>query len=60
MAWGNSQQRTAVILYLGTAMLAMPAMLSAFIPLWTAFTVGLALLFIALAITNRKKMKVKS
>ena len=60
MAWGHSQQRTAVILYLGTAMLAMPAMLSAFIPLWAAFTVGLALLFIALAITNRKKMKVKS
>jgi len=60
MAWGNSQQRTAVILYLGTAVLAMPAMLSAFIPLWAAIAVGVGLLFIALAITNRRKTKVNN
>lgn len=58
MAWGNSQQRTAVILYLGTGMLALPAMLSAFIPLWAAIIVGIGLLIIAISITKRQKTKV--
>ena len=53
MAWGNSQQRTTVILYLMTAMLAIPAMLAAFAPLWVAFLAGLALLTIAILITKR-------
>lgn len=53
MSWGNSQQRTNVILYLATAMLALPAMLSAFIPLWAAFLVGVALLITAIAVTQR-------
>lgn len=57
MSWGNSQERTTVILYLMTGMLALPAMLSAFIPLWSAIAVGCALLMIAVIIT-RRNMKV--
>jgi UDP-GlcNAc:undecaprenyl-phosphate GlcNAc-1-phosphate transferase len=55
MSWGNSQERTAFILYLMTAMLALPAMLSAFIPLWGAISVGGALLAIAIILTKREK-----
>jgi UDP-GlcNAc:undecaprenyl-phosphate GlcNAc-1-phosphate transferase len=59
MAWGNSQQRSAVILYLVTAMLALPAMLSAFIPLWAALLVG-ALLLLSAVITTKREKKVKT
>lgn len=59
MAWGNSQQRSAVILYLVTAMLALPAMLSAFIPLWAALLVG-ALLLLSAMITTKREKKVKA
>jgi UDP-GlcNAc:undecaprenyl-phosphate GlcNAc-1-phosphate transferase len=59
MAWGNSQQRSAVILYLVTAMLALPAMLSAFIPLWAALLVG-ALLLLSAVITTKRENKVKA
>ena len=55
MSMGNTQQRTSVILYLGTGMLALPAMLSAFIPLWAALAVGLLLLILVVAITKRGK-----
>jgi UDP-GlcNAc:undecaprenyl-phosphate GlcNAc-1-phosphate transferase len=54
MSMGNSQQRTSVILYLGTAMLALPAMLSAFIPVWAALCVGALLLILAGLITKRE------
>ena len=59
MAWGNSQQRSAVILYLVTAMLALPAMLSAFIPLWAALLVG-ALLLLSAVLTTKREKKVKA
>ena len=60
MLMGNSQQRTSVILYLGTGMLALPAMLSAFIPVWAALSVGFILLLTAIMITKlEKKSKVK-
>ena len=59
MAWGNSQQRSAVILYLVTGMLALPAMLSAFIPLWAALLVG-ALLLLSAVITTKREKKVKA
>ena len=59
MAWGNSQQRSAVILYLVTAMLALPAMLSAFIPLWAALLAG-ALLLLSAALTTKREKKVKA
>ena len=55
MSMGNSQQRTAVILYLGTGMLALPAMLSAFIPVWAALVVGALLLILAITFTKREK-----
>jgi len=54
MSWGNSQERTTVILYLMTATLAIPAMLSAFIPLWSALAFGVALLFLTILVTKRK------
>ena len=54
MSWGNSQERTTVILYLMTATLAIPAMLSAFIPLWSALAFGVALLFLTVLVTKRK------
>ncbi|MFM8854987.1 MAG: glycosyltransferase family 4 protein [Actinomycetota bacterium] len=57
MKYGNSQQRTAVILYFATAMLAIPAMLSAFIPLWLALLGGVALLLIAIVITKRDRVR---
>ena len=53
MKFGNSQQRTTVILYLATAMLAIPAMLSAFVPLWLALSSGPLLFLIAFSITKR-------
>jgi hypothetical protein len=55
MSMGNSQQRTSVILYLGTGMLALPAMLSAFIPVWAALAVGAFLLILAITFTKREK-----
>ena len=61
MSMGNSQQRTSVILYLGTGMLALPAMLSAFIPVWAALVVGALLLILAITFTRReKRTKVKA
>ncbi|MFM8503115.1 MAG: glycosyltransferase family 4 protein [Actinomycetota bacterium] len=57
MKYGNSRQRTAVILYFATAMLAIPAMLSAFIPLWLALLSGVALLLIAIVITKRDRVR---
>lgn len=56
MKLGNSQQRTAVILYFATAMLAIPAMLSAFAPIWLAFATGPLLFLIAYSITKRERM----
>jgi len=54
IAMGISQQRSTVILYLATAMLAIPAMLSAFIPLWMAFGSGVTLFLIMASLTRRK------
>ena len=48
-----------MILYLVTAMLALPAMLSAFIPLWAALLVG-ALLLLSAALTTKREKKVKA
>lgn len=59
MKLGNSQQRTAVILYFATAMLAIPAMLSAFVPVWLAFSTGPILFLIALSITKRSTLSTR-
>ena len=59
MELGNSQQRTAVILYFATAMLAFPAMLSAFFPIWFALISGPILFLIAFLLTKRNRALVK-
>ena len=59
MKLGNSQLRTTVILYFATAMLAVPAMLSAFLPVWLAFSTGPILFFAAFLITQRKSKVVQ-
>ena len=59
MELGNSQQRTAVILYFATAMLAFPAMLSAFFPMWLALLSGPVLFLIALSLTKRQRGLIK-
>lgn len=59
MELGNSQQRTAVILYFATAMLAFPAMLSAFFPIWLALLSGPVLFLIALSLTKRQRGLIK-
>jgi UDP-GlcNAc:undecaprenyl-phosphate GlcNAc-1-phosphate transferase len=55
MELGNSQQRATVVLYLWTAMLALPAMASAFLPLWQASLIGVALL-IASILVNKSRL----
>lgn len=54
MELGNSQQRATVVLYLWTAMLAIPAMASAFLPLWQAAVIGLLLLILSLVVNKSK------
>lgn len=54
MELGNSQQRTTVILYLWTAMLAIPAMASAFLPIWQAVIIGIALFLISILVNKSK------
>lgn len=57
MKLGNSQQRATVILYLATAMLAIPAMLSAFVPVWFALLAGTILFGIAFAMVKQGMSK---
>ncbi len=54
MELGNSQARATVVLYLWTAMLAIPAMASAFLPLWQALVIGVVLLLLSLIINKSK------
>lgn len=50
---GNSQTRTAIVLYLWTATFAVPVTIAAFAPLWIAIVVGAVLL--ALSYFSRKR-----
>jgi UDP-GlcNAc:undecaprenyl-phosphate GlcNAc-1-phosphate transferase len=50
---GNSQTRTAIVLYLWTATFAVPVTIAAFAPLWIAILIGLVLL--ALSYLSRKR-----
>jgi hypothetical protein len=54
MELGNSQARATIVLYLWTAMLAIPAMASAFLPLWQAALIGV-FLFLLSFIVNKSK-----
>jgi UDP-GlcNAc:undecaprenyl-phosphate GlcNAc-1-phosphate transferase len=57
MSLGNSQERTTVILYFLTAMLALPAMISAFAPIPIAVLASLFLLGCALIISRKSPKK---
>jgi UDP-GlcNAc:undecaprenyl-phosphate GlcNAc-1-phosphate transferase len=50
---GNSQTRTAIVLYLWTATFAVPVTIAAFAPLWIAILIGVVLL--ALSYFSRKR-----
>ena len=50
---GNSQTRTAIVLYLWTATFAVPVTIAAFAPLWIALLIGVILL--ALSYFSRKR-----
>jgi hypothetical protein len=54
MELGNSQARATVVLYLWTAMLAMPALASAFLPLWQASLIGVGLFLISFLVNKSK------
>jgi UDP-GlcNAc:undecaprenyl-phosphate GlcNAc-1-phosphate transferase len=54
MELGNSQARATIVLYLWTAMLAIPAMASAFLPLWQASLIGLFLFLLSFFVNKSK------
>jgi UDP-GlcNAc:undecaprenyl-phosphate GlcNAc-1-phosphate transferase len=54
MELGNSQARATVVLYLWTAMLAIPALASAFLPLWQAALIGVGLLLLSFLVNESK------
>jgi UDP-GlcNAc:undecaprenyl-phosphate GlcNAc-1-phosphate transferase len=60
MRMGVSQQRTTVILYLWTAMFAIPTVTAAFVPIWIALISGLIIFLISLLVikTNQRKIEV--
>ena len=60
MRMGISQQRTTIILYLWTAMFALPTVIAAFVPIWVALISGLLIFLISLLVikTNLKKIEV--
>ena len=48
MRFGNSQQRTTVILYLISAMFAFPTVMAAFLPIWQSLICGFAIMIFVL------------
>ncbi len=60
MRMGVSQQRTTVILYLWTAMFALPTAIAAFVPIWIGLISGLIIFLISLLVikTNHRKIEV--
>ena len=58
MSMGVSQQRTTVILYLWTAMFALPTVISAFVPIWIAIISGVVIFLISLLVIKTNKQKV--
>jgi UDP-GlcNAc:undecaprenyl-phosphate GlcNAc-1-phosphate transferase len=55
---GVSQQRTTVILYLWTAMFALPTVIAAFVPFWIAILSGFFILLISILVIKTNKQKV--
>jgi UDP-GlcNAc:undecaprenyl-phosphate GlcNAc-1-phosphate transferase len=58
MRMGVSQQRTTVILYLWTAMFALPTVIAAFVPFWIAILSGFFILLISILVIKTNKQKV--
>ena len=56
MRMGVSQQRTTVILYLWTAMFAIPTVTAAFVPIWIALTCGVLIFLISIIVFKSNKM----
>jgi UDP-GlcNAc:undecaprenyl-phosphate GlcNAc-1-phosphate transferase len=55
---GLTQQRTTVVLYLWTAMFAVPTAIAAFIPIWFALLVGALIFALSILIIKQNKNKV--
>ena len=55
MRMGVSQQRTTVILYLWTAMFAIPTVTAAFVPIWIALTCGVLIFLISIFVIKSNK-----
>ena len=55
MRMGLTQQRTTVVLYLWTAMFAIPTAIAAFIPIWIALLVGAIIFGFSILIIKRNK-----
>ena len=58
MRMGVSQQRTTVILYLWTAMFAIPTVTAAFVPIWIALTCGVLIFLISVIVIKGNKKSV--
>jgi UDP-GlcNAc:undecaprenyl-phosphate GlcNAc-1-phosphate transferase len=55
MRMGLTQQRTTVVLYLWTAMFAVPTAIAAFIPIWIALLVGAVIFALSILVIKRNK-----
>jgi UDP-GlcNAc:undecaprenyl-phosphate GlcNAc-1-phosphate transferase len=55
MRMGLTQQRTTVVLYLWTAMFAVPTAIAAFIPFWIALLVGAVIFALSILVIKRNK-----
>jgi len=58
MSAGNSQLKTAIIMYFWTATIAFPVTVSAFAPLWVAALTAAVLIAITLMVSRRSKVAV--
>jgi len=58
MRMGLTQQRTTVVLYLWTAMFAVPTAIAAFIPIWIAMLVGAVIFALSILVIKRNKNSV--
>jgi UDP-GlcNAc:undecaprenyl-phosphate GlcNAc-1-phosphate transferase len=55
MRYGLTQQRTTVVLYLWTAMFAIPTVIAAFVPIWIAIIAGVGIFLASLQIIKSGK-----
>jgi UDP-GlcNAc:undecaprenyl-phosphate GlcNAc-1-phosphate transferase len=55
MRMGLTQQRTTVVLYLWTAMFAIPTAIAAFIPIWFALLAGVLIFAVSVVVIKQSK-----